>query len=80
MAIQGFLGFVDWLVARCAVTGLGGHLILGYQKSVTTQASHSADSWVLHLRLKTGNRNSSGVLFDQVCTPNATSEVGPVGG
>jgi hypothetical protein len=27
----------------CAVTGKGGHLMLGYQKSVTTLAGHGAD-------------------------------------
>jgi hypothetical protein len=33
----------------CAMTGMGGHLILEYQKSVTTHASHSAGSWVPRL-------------------------------
>ena len=39
--------------ARCAATGKGGHLILGYQKSVTTLASHSADKWKFGQVLKT---------------------------
>jgi hypothetical protein len=46
-AINGFAMF------PCAMTGMGGPLILGYQKSVTAHANHSADSWVLHQRFKT---------------------------
>ena len=45
----------------CAVTGMGGHLILGYQKSVTTHASHSADRWVFCDVLNTNIRGLSGV-------------------
>jgi hypothetical protein len=40
----------------CAMTGMGGHLILEYQKSVTTHASHSADRWVLEQSFNTTNR------------------------
>jgi hypothetical protein len=41
----------------CAMTGMGGHLILEYQKSVTTHASHSADSWMLEHRFNTESRS-----------------------
>jgi len=43
--------------APSAMTGMGGHLMLGYQKSVTTHASHSADSWVLEQSFKAKIRN-----------------------
>ena len=63
MAIQVLCG------VRCAVTGMGGHLILEYQKSVTTHASHSADRWVFGNVFKHQHPGVEQCLIDTVCTP-----------
>jgi hypothetical protein len=51
------MAFAVFVMFFCAVTGMGSHLILEYQKSVTTHASHSADSWVHEQSFNTKNRS-----------------------